>query len=138
MNEALEEASEKEEEIAITPVKEVVKEEAAPVKEEVPVVEEVKKDVKTTTSLEDLEKSLQIEADKAKKQTSKKKFSNKKKEEEEEEKSTLISNENTVRMSIYTEEELREMEEEEAREQEVEEEDVDYDDYDDYYDDDDR
>ena len=138
LNEALEEASEKEEEIAITPVKEVVKEEAAPVKEEAPVVEEVKKDVKTTTSLEDLEKSLQIEADKAKKQTSKKKFSNKKKEEEEEEKSTLISNENTVRMSIYTEEELREMEEEEAREQEVEEEDVDYDDYDDYYDDDDR
>ena len=136
--EALEEASEKEEVIAPTeaaPVKEEVKQEAPVVKEE---KEEVK-NVKTTTSLEDLEKSLQEEADKAKKQTSKKKFSNKKKEEEEEEKSTLVSNENAVRMSIYTEEELREMEEEEAREAEQEEEeDVDYDDYDDYYDDDDR
>ena len=136
--EALEEASEKEEVIAPTeaaPVKEEVKQEAPVVKEE---KEEVK-NVKTTTSLEDLETSLQEEADKAKKQTSKKKFSNKKKEEEEEEKSTLVSNENAVRMSIYTEEELREMEEEEAREAEQEEEeDVDYDDYDDYYDDDDR
>ena len=139
--EALEEASEKEEAAPVVeaaPVKEEVKPvETAPVKEE--VKEEVKA-VKTTTSLEDLEKSLQQEADKAKKQTSKKKFSNKKKEEEEEEeKSTLVSNENSVRMSIYTEEELREMEEEEAREaEEQDEEDVDYDDYDDYYDDDDR
>lgn len=135
--EALEEASEKEE--AVAPVKEtpLKEEKTAPAKEE--KVEEVK-NVKTTTSLEDLEKSLQQEADKAKKQTSKKKFSNKKKEEEEEEeKPTLISNENAVRMSIYTEEELREMEEEEAREAEQEdEEDVDYEDYDDYYDDDDR
>lgn len=137
--EALEEASEKED---AAPVVENIVEEEKPV-EATPVKEEVKEEVKavkTTTSLEDLEKSLQQEADKAKKQTSKKKFSNKKKEEEEEEeKSTLVSNENSVRMSIYTEEELREMEEEEAREaEEQDEEDVDYDDYDDYYDDDDR
>jgi len=137
--EALEEASEKED---VAPVVEAKVEEEKPV-EVAPVKEEVKEEVKavkTTTSLEDLEKSLQQEADKAKKQTSKKKFSNKKKEEEEEEeKSTLVSNENSVRMSIYTEEELREMEEEEAREaEEQDEEDVDYDDYDDYYDDDDR
>ena len=137
--EALEEASEKED---VAPVVENIVEEEKPV-EATPVKEEVKEEVKavkTTTSLEDLEKSLQQEADKAKKQTSKKKYSNKKKEEEEEEeKSTLVSNENSVRMSIYTEEELREMEEEEAREaEEQDEEDVDYDDYDDYYDDDDR
>ena len=137
--EALEEASEKED---VAPVVENKEEEEKPV-EVAPTKEEVKEEVKavkTTTSLEDLEKSLQQEADKAKKQTSKKKFSNKKKEEEEEEeKSTLVSNENSVRMSIYTEEELREMEEEEAREaEEQDEEDVDYDDYDDYYDDDDR
>ena len=42
------------------------------------------------------------------------------------------------RMSIYTEEELREMEEEEKYEDEVEDDDVDYDEYDEYYDDDGR
>lgn len=125
-----------EEAVEATPVEEEVKYEE-PAKEE--KVEEIKA-VKTTTSLEDLEKSLEQEANKQKAKGAKKNFRNKKndKEEEEEDTSSIISNENAVRMSIYTEEELREMEEEEARELEEEEEDVDYDEYDDYYDDDDK
>ena len=144
--EALEEASEKEEIIA--PVKEEAKVEEAPVVEEVkeeaaPVKEEPKEEhkaVKTTTSLEDLEKSLEQESNKQKAKSSQKVNRHKKKdeEEEEEEKSSIVNRDNAVRMSIYTEEELREMEEEDKREEEEEEDDVDYDEYDDYYDDDDR
>ena len=135
LNEALEEASEKEE-------LQEVKEEA-PVVEEQPVVEQPKeepkeeiKSVKTTTSLEDLEKSLEQESNKQKAKSNQKKFSRKKKEEEEEEETTSTINTSGPRMSIYTEEELREMAEEDAREEEEEEEEVDYDEYDDYYDDD--
>ena len=136
--EALEEASEKEELVAPveeTPVSEAPNNEA---KEEAPVVKEEKetKAVKTTTSLEDLEKSLEQEANKQKAKANQKRRNNKKKEEEEEEEvATPISGTTGPRMSIYTEEELREMEEEESRESEEEEEDVDYDEYDDYYDD---
>ena len=87
-------------------------------------------------SLEDLEKSLEQEANKQKAKANQKRRNNKKKEEEEEEEvATPISGTTGPRMSIYTEEELREMEEEESRESEEEEEDVDYDEYDDYYDD---
>ena len=138
--EALEEASEKEEMTAP-----VIKEEA-PVVEETPVeetpvkeepVEEIKA-VKTTTSLEDLEKSLEQEANKQKAKAGQKKFSRKKKEEEEEEEESSTITTSAPRMSIYTDEELREMEEEDAREEEEEEEEVDYDEYDDYYDDDDK
>ena len=142
---ALEEASEKEE------IKEVVKEQPKVEKpvveekeeeEETPIEEPVKeevKEVKTTTSLSDLEKSLEEESSRNQKKQQKS-FRRKKndKEEEEDDKSSLIPQDSGVRMSIYTEEELREMEEEEAREAEEDEEEVDYDDYDDYYDDDDR
>lgn len=137
LNEALEEVSEKEE--LETPEVEKVEEVKAPVEEE--VKEEPKEEikvVKTTTSLEDLEKSLEQESNKQKAKSNQKKFSRKKKEEEEEEDSSTAISTSGPRMSIYTEAELREMEEEDAREQEEEEEDVDYDEYDDYYDDDDK
>lgn len=137
LNEALEEVSEKEE--LETPEVEKVEEVKAPVEEE--AKEEPKEEikvVKTTTSLEDLEKSLEQESNKQKAKSNQKKFSRKKKEEEEEEDSSTAISTSGPRMSIYTEAELREMEEEDAREQEEEEEDVDYDEYDDYYDDDDK
>ena len=140
LQEALEQASEKEEvsvkEEAVeapAPKAEPVKEEAAPVKEE----KEVKQAVKTTTSLEDLEKALS-EDNKQEKKTARK-FNKKKKESDDEELSKgALDTSGAERMSIYTEEELREMEEEENREEEDYDEDVDYDDYDEYYDDDDR
>ena len=97
--------------------------------------------VKTTTSIADLEASLDSEKD-SKKTTSKKKTS-KKKEETEEKKDTkagVTDTSSAKRMSIYTEEELREIEEEENFDDTEldEEDDVDYDEYDDYYDDDNR
>ena len=144
IEEALEQASEKEEAKAVakeqpveekpTPVKEVKEEkveEPAPAKEE-------KKEVKTTTSLEDLEKSL---SEDSKKQSNKNaRRSNKKKKDDAEEQNTkgALDTSGAERMSIYTEEELREMEEEERVQEDDYEEDVDYDDYDEYYDDDDR
>ena len=139
LQEALEQASEKEEVVeTVAPTKEEpkaeeVKEEVAPAKEE----KEVKQEVKTTTSLEDLEKALS-EDNKQEKKTARK-FNKKKKEDNEEELSKgALDTSGAERMSIYTEEELREMEEEENREEEEYDEDVDYDDYDEYYDDDDR
>ena len=128
--------------------------EVAPVKEETPVVEEVKeeapvvkeekkveehKEVKTTVSLEDLEKSLDDEKSrKANKQNKKSYKKNNKKVEEEEEDNDKPVIATGERMSIYTEEELRQFEEEEQAEEEYDDEDVDYDEYDEYYDDDDR
>ncbi len=115
-----------------------------PVVEEKPLVKEEKKveehkEVKTTVSLEDLEKSLDDEKSrKANKQNKKSyKKNNKKAEEEEEdnEKPVIATGE---RMSIYTEEELRQIEEEEQEQEEYDDEEVDYDEYDEYYDDDDR
>jgi N utilization substance protein A len=144
LNEALIEASENEtpvvEETPVAPVIEetpVVEETPAPtpvVEEEVEVTE-----VQTTTSLEDLEKSLEEKANRIKEKAARKNYHHKKanKEVEEEAKpSSIISSENATRMSIYTEDEIREMEEEEAREEYYEEDDIDYDEYDDYYDDD--
>ncbi len=143
-NEALEvEAERKEIKEEATPVEEapVIEE---PVVEEKPVVKEEKKveehkEVKTTVSLEDLEKSLDDEKSrKANKQNKKSyKKNNKKAEEEEEdnEKPVIATGE---RMSIYTEEELRQIEEEEQEQEEYDDEEVDYDEYDEYYDDDDR
>ena len=136
LEEALQTASEKEE---VKEVKPEVKEE--PVKEEVKVETEEKKEVKTTTSIEDLEKSLSEQENKQKEKGQRR--NNKKKKEEEKddsEKSGALDTSSATRMSIYTEEELREMEEEEDKEAEEDEyeEDVDYDEYDDYYDDDDR
>ena len=147
LTEALENEVEKKETVVeakaeeVKPVKEEKAEEAKvevvpEVKEE---VKEERKEVKTTTSIEDLEKSLADESARKANKGAKKSFkkNNKKAEEEaEEENKPVIST--GERMSIYTEEELREMEEEEKYEDEVEDEDVDYDEYDEYYDDDGR
>ena len=147
LTEALENEAEKKEAVVEAapveeaPVEEPVKEEQpapapAPVKEE---VKEERKEVKTTTSIEDLEKSLADEsARKANKGTKKsyKKNNKKVEEEEEDENKPVVST--GERMSIYTEEELREMEEEEKYEDEVEDDDIDYDEFDEYYDDDGR
>ena len=141
LQEALEQASEKEE--AAAPVKESkpapkAEPKAEPVVEE-PVKEEAKKEVKTTTSLEDLEKALSEQSSKQANKGARK--SNKKKKEESEEESSkgALDTSGAERMSIYTEEELREMEEEDRKqEDDYEEDDTDYDEYDEYYDDDDR
>ena len=147
LTEALENEAEKKEAVIEaapvieTPVEEPAKEEE-PVPAPAPVKEEVKeehKEVKTTTSIEDLEKSLADESARKANKGAKKSFkkNNKKAEEEaEEENKPVIST--GERMSIYTEEELREMEEEEKYEDEVEDDDIDYDEFDEYYDDDGR
>ena len=147
LTEALENEAEKKEAVIEaapvieTPVEEPVKEEEpapapAPVKEE---VKEEHKEVKTTTSIEDLEKSLADESARKANKGAKKSYkkNNKKVEEEEEDESKPVIS-TGERMSIYTEEELREMEEEEKYEDEVEDEDIDYDEFDEYYDDDGR
>ncbi len=145
LDEALIEASEKEE------IKEFTKPE---IKEEKPAVEakeektistpvkeetvEEHKAVKTTTSLEDLEKSLDAENARNKAKDTRRSYKKNKKDEEEEDNSTPIQT-SGPRMSIYTEEELREMEEEDQNnDEEIDDDDVDYDDYDEYYDDDNR
>ena len=145
LKEALEAEVEKKEEKAEVeeeqaPIIEAVKEETkaeTPKKEE---KKEEKKEVKTTTSIEDLEKSLADESARKASKQGKKNFkkNNKKAEEEEEdnEKPVIATGE---RMSIYTEEELRQMEEEDKEaEEEYDDEEVDYDEYDEYYDDDGR
>ena len=143
-NAELEEALEMEaetKEAKVEPVKEEVKVEEAPVVEEVKEEKKVEehKEVKTTTSIEELEKSLADESSRKANKPSKKNFkkNNKKAEEEteEEEKPVIQTGE---RMSIYTEEELRQIEEEEQEQEEYDDEEVDYDEYDEYYDDDDR
>lgn len=147
LTEALENEAEKKEAVIEaapvieTSVEEPVKEEEpapapAPVKEE---VKEERKEVKTTTSIEDLEKSLADESARKANKGAKKSFkkNNKKAEEEAEEDSKPVIS-TGERMSIYTEEELREMEEEEKYEDEVEDDDIDYDEFDEYYDDDGR
>lgn len=131
-DEALEEVADSEEIKAATPKVEVVKEEVKEV-EPAEVKEEVTTSVKTTTTLEDLEKSLEDSSKSAKKSTSNRR---KKKVEEEKEEESVVKHADTPRMSIYTEEELKEMEAEEEAEEEVEEEDIDYDEYDQYYDED--
>ena len=120
-----------------TPVVEEVKEQPAPVKEEKKVEEH--KEVKTTTSIEELEKSLADESSKKANKQNKKSFKkNNKKVEEETEDNDKPVIQTGERMSIYTEEELRQFEEEEQAEEEYDDEEVDYDEYDEYYDDDDR
>ena len=139
LQEALEQASEKEEVVVKEEVKveEKVEEKPQEVVEEAPGKEE-KKEVKTTTSLEDLEKSLSEESNKQSAKSARR--SNKKKKDEDEEQNSkgALDTSGAERMSIYTEEELREMEEEESEQEDNYDEDVDYDEYDDYYDDDDR
>ena len=135
---ALEAVADKEEEtVVVKPVKEEPKVEAPVVEEEkveevAPAKEEKKAEVKTTTTLEDLEKSLEASA----KKETKSKDNRRKKKAAEEEKEEVALHTEGPRMSIYTEEELAEMEEEEKEIDEVEEDDIDYDDYDQYYDED--
>jgi len=135
---ALQEVSE-EEEVAPAPVKEEplpvveeVKEEKEEVKEEpiAPVVEQTV--VKTTTSLSDLEASLEAQSNK---ENNKKSFNKKKKKVEEEQEGAPVTKVDNG-MSIYTEEELEAIKAEEEAEEEYEEDDIDYDEYDDYYDED--
>ena len=137
---ALEEVAEKEEFVA--PKEETKAEEAAPVVEEAPQAEEVKVEetpvvkttaVKTTTTLEDLEKALAEDSSKAQKKNS---GNRRKKKVEEEEKEETVAHAEGPRMSIYTEEELKELEAEENEDVEEDEDDIDYDEYDQYYDED--
>jgi len=144
-NEALELESEKEETSTVAPQVEVVEEEQptvvpenvvapAPIKEEVTpeVVEEVRT-VKTTTTLSDLEKTLEA-SDKKASNYKKNWRKNSKKDDNEEDSEKLSSTiDPSQRMSIYTEEELKAMEEEEKENRDSSEEDVDYDEYDEYY-----
>ena len=147
LNEALENEAEKKEAVIEQPVVEEEKVEVAPQVEEVKeepveeVKEEVKeehKEVKTTTSIEALEKSLADESSRKANKGAKKSYkkNNKKAEDEEESEENKPVIATGERMSIYTEEELREMEEEEQLEDEVDDEEVDYDEYDEYYDND--
>ena len=132
-----------EEEVAVAPKAEEVApvKEEAPAKEETPAVEEEVKpveeapttSVKTTTTLEDLEKSLAEEGNKQQKRNS---GNRRKKKTEEEKEETSVARTDGPRMSIYTEEELKELEEEENEEIDSEEDDIDYDEYDQYYDED--
>ena len=62
----------------------------------------------------------------------------KKEESSDESSKGALDTSGAARMSIYTEEELREMEEEDKEQEDDYEDDVDYDDYDEYYDDDNR
>ena len=150
VNEVLEQQLEKEETVEAAPVVEETPVEEAPVAEEVvtpvtpveepatvkeEVVNEEPVQVKTTTSLEELEKNLANESSKSKKQGGKK-FSRKKKDDDEEEDSDAnkVDTSSGTRMAIYTDEELAELEAEEAEEEDTED-DIDYDDYDEYYDD---
>lgn len=132
-DEALEEVAESEE-LKVAPKEEEKVEEVSEPVEETPAKEEATTSVKTTTTLEDLEKSLEDSSKSAKKSSSNRR---KKKVEEEKEEEKVVKHADTPRMSIYTEEELKEMEaEEEEAEEEVEEDDIDYDEYDQYYDED--
>ena len=134
-NDELEEALESqidEEEIKVE--KEEVVEQVSS-KEEKPVEEVVKQEVKTTTTLSDLEQSLESEK---KENRSFKKNKKAPKKEEVEEKTQVFSHDPSQNMSIYTDEELREMELEEEEDSFESDEDIDYDEYDEYYDDDNR
>lgn len=128
IDEALKEQVE-EEEVLAAPIIEKKEEKV----EEKPVVEEKKEAVvKTTTTLSDLEKKLEGTS-KAKTNVS----SKKKKNVEEAPKEEKVENkvDPSTYMSIYTEEELKEMEDDEDIEENIEDEDIDYDQYDEYYDD---
>lgn len=108
---------------------------ATPVVEEKPVEEVEVKAVKTTTTLSDLENSLEAASKKNSQKGNRKSWNKKKSKEEEEEESVTISHDPSQNMSIYTEEELREMEAEELEDNYEDDDDVDYDEYDEYYDD---
>ena len=126
-----------EEEPTPAPVVETpVEEEPTPAPVEEPT-EEIK-EVKTTTTLEDLERTLESGSSKQGGKKTGGKKSKKKVEEEEEVTPISPKQDPSTFMSIYTDEELAEMDEEEDVEEEYDDEDVDYDEYDEYYDDDDK
>lgn len=136
LDEALTEQVELEEvETVVAPV-ETKEEVVAPVEEVKPAPVETPVSAKVTTTLADLEESLS--KPETKKDGYKKKWNKKKTTEEEEEETVTKPVDTSSYMSIYTEEELREMEEEDYEDEIEDDDDVDYDEYDKYYDDDDR
>ena len=114
--------------------------EETPVVEEKPVVKPTV--VKTTTTLDALEASLEKESKKESFKATQKTSKRPRKIEEDEVAHEEIKVEDTTpKMAIYTEEELAELEkEEEYYEDDYEDsdEDIDYDEFDEYYDDDDK
>ena len=114
------------------PVEDVNKE-TQEVEEQVeePASEEKEVEVKTTTTIEDLEKSLESES-KSKKNTNTRK--KKKNDDNQGDETSTVTKTEGPRMSIYTEEELKEFEEEEEEYDDTDDEDIDYDEYDQYYD----
>lgn len=111
--------------------------EEAPKKEE-PVAPRIEKaEVKTTVSLDDLEKELEAAKEK-KSQPVKAKKPRKITEKEVERPSAPKSDEHKPQMAVYTQEELDAIAEEDAEKDsyDYEDEEIDYEDYDQYYDDD--
>lgn len=127
-NEVVEEKTEEVKPQEVEEVVEEVKETPKKVKYEEPIV---KSEVKTTTTLESLEKSLEEEKEKENKKSS---FKSKKKKDDNrtKEQSSSIKKESS-KMSIYTEEELAEFDDE--LDDEFEDEDYSEYDSDDYYED---
>ena len=137
LEEALQSQVDKEEKVDSPVVEEKVEVKKEEPKEEVaPVVNEVK-EVQTTTTLSDLEQSLEAE-EKKNKGGNRKNTRKSQKKEEVEEGAPIFTHDPSQNMSIYTDEELKELEEEESQDYEDSDEDIDYDEYDQYYDDDDR
>lgn len=128
---------------------EETKETAAPAKEEAKVEEPVEKetivhqDVKTTRTLEELEKQLEIEKAREEKKANKVKRTARKDYVEEEKakasaEETKQDENKPTYMSIYTDEELSALDAEDNYNDDYDDydDDIDYDEYDDYYDDD--
>ena len=134
-DETLQEEVEQEELAPAIPSKEESKE-AAPTEEKVEESTPIESTtaVKTTTTLEDLEKSLEDKSSKTQKKSPKQQRKKKDGDEVEEEKTQKYDD--SQRMAIFSEEELKEIEAEEDVEEEIEDDDIDYDEYDQYYDED--
>lgn len=105
---------------------------------------EDKKEVETTTTLEDLEKTLAYEANKNHAKGKNRSYKKNKKDdssgEEEKAENSVYQQDKSKYMSIYTQEELDEMdkEDDEYSSYDDDDEDIDYDQYDEYYDDDNK
>ena len=122
---------------------EEVKDEVVEEKNETPIKEEEKQEVSTTTTLEDLEKSLESDNSKNQNRGKKNYKKNNKKDDTEtkdDSNSSVYKQDKSKYMSIYTQEELDEMDEEEDEysSYDDDDEDIDYDQYDEYYDDDNK
>lgn len=119
------------------------KEEVVEEKIETPIKEEEKQEVSTTTTLEDLEKSLESDNSKNQNRGKKNYKKNNKKDDaetKEDSSSSVYKQDKSKYMSIYTQEELDELDEEEDEysSYDDDDEDIDYDQYDEYYDDDNK